>query len=263
MNKKSAVLGLTLSLAVVAGCDRAEEPPGERFARSFDRAVYGEWIPESEVPETPRDGPPQTIWEATRYPGKAPTPAQTRAADDLRERCLAAARKHEWFEFDNGLRDGFERQWNDENHFYNWEYVTDDAILDPERPEYLMYYPTENGQVLAGFMFLTRAPMEQGPQPGGPLTVWHYHLASHPHCFRGGMVLLGHPQGGSCIEGVLSKRTPEMVHVWFLEHPEGHFATRMKLEPAMLRQAIAEVKGLSCCGLDDAGQADGPGESLP
>ena len=218
----------------------------------FDLATFGEWLPESQVPQTPADGPVQTIWEVSRYPHRPPTPGETKDADALRDRCIAAAKKNGWFDYVKGRADGFTRQWNDENHFYNWNYVTDDAVLDPERPEYLMYYKTEKGPILAGFMFLARTPTEQGPQIGGPLTVWHYHLASHPHCFRGGLVLLGHPEGGVCAaDAVLTERTPEMLHVWFVEHPEGRFATRMTLSPEMLGQALAEGKGLSCCSPEE------------
>ena len=34
---------------------------------------------------------------------------------------------------------------------------------------------------------------------------------------------------GSCDEGVPADRSPEMIHVWFIEHPEGAFATTMRL----------------------------------
>ncbi len=219
----------------------------ERHARSFDRSSYGPWQPESNVTETPPDGPAQIIWEVSYYPDQLPTEEQKAAATELRERSILAAQANGWFDYKTAVKDGFQRQWNDENHYYKWEYVTDDRVLDPEYPEYLMFYETDEGQVLAGFMFVTGEQMEQGPQPGGPLTVWHYHLASHPHCFRGGLIPLGHPEGGQCMEGVLSTRTPEMVHVWFIEHPEGRFATRMKLEPEMLRQALEEAKGMGCC----------------
>jgi len=226
----------------------ATGPTEERWARSFDREQYGEWVPESTVKSTPPDGPAQIIWEVTRYADMDPTDEQLAAAADLRTRSRAAAEKNGWFDYDKGMKDGFVRQWNDENHYYKWDFITDEHLLDPERPEFLMYYPTEDGeQVLAGFMFLTSQKMEQGPQVAGPLVVWHYHLASHPHCFRDGMVLLGHPEGNRCLDGELSLRSPEMVHVWFIEHPEGRFATRMKLKPEMLRQALEEAKGMGCC----------------
>lgn len=236
-----------LAVALGGGCDR----PPERFARSFDRQAFGSWRPEAEVEPPPHDGPEQVIWETTLYPDREPTPAQRQAASFLMERALAAATRNGWFDYEKGLADGYERQWRDENHYFKWEYIVDDAILDPDRPEYLMYYPTrDGGQFLAGVMFLVRDPLERGPQPGGPLTVWHYHLASHPHCFRERLVMLGHPaQDGHCPQGVLASRTPEMLHVWFVEHPEGRFATRMKLDPALLDQLLADGAA-GTCGVD-------------
>ena len=236
-----------LILVLAAGC--ASGPTEERFARSFDRVEYGDWMPEVDVPPSPPDGPAQVIWEVTRYPDRGPTSAQKRAAREFRQRSFEAAQEKGWFDYERGMRDGFERQWNDENHYYKWEYITDDRILDPERPEYLMYYPTEEGQLLAGVMYLTRKPLEHGPQIGGPLTVWHYHLGSHPHCFRGEMILLGHPdESGVCPEGVLLDRTPEMLHVWFVEHPEGPFATRMKLDQSLIEEVLLNGGIGTCCG---------------
>lgn len=63
----------------------------------------------------------------TGYRDAEPTPEQRRAADDLVERCFAAA-QHNWYRYENGLRDGFRLQDADENHYYNWEYITDGAF---------------------------------------------------------------------------------------------------------------------------------------
>ena len=59
-------------------------------------------------------------------------------------------------------------------HFRNKAFVMDDRILDPARPEGLVYMHMPDGRtVLLGAFFI--APRGQGPRPGGPLTEWHTH----------------------------------------------------------------------------------------
>ena len=132
-----------------------------------------------------------------------------------------------------------------------------------------MYYETESGRKLAGFMFLVRTPTERGPQIAGNETLWHYHVSRRFACFFRGLVMSGYPdENGACLaaenggirgsppafwrqglpdappgchpqpqcaeDAVSSQRTPEMMHVWLLDHPQGPFATKMRLEPDLL-----------------------------
>ena len=132
------------------------------------------------------------------------------------------------------MADSFELLPDDDLHYFNEEFLLDDAVLDPERPEFLMYYPTQDGMALTGLMFFTRSSdSEHGPQIGGPLTVWHYHMYSHPRCFRHGIVAIGMLWDlKECAQA--SHRTPEMLHVWLVDHPSGPFATQMYIEPSLL-----------------------------
>lgn len=66
----------------------------------------------------------------------------------------------------------------------------------------------------------------RGPQVGGPLTLWHYHVWFRPKCLRGGLLSTGEGRNG-CRDGEPSHRSPEMLHLWFLDHPMGRFATTM------------------------------------
>lgn len=95
-------------------------------------------------------------------------------------------------------------------HFKNRAFVIDDRILDPARPEGLVYMHTPEGRtVLLGAFFI--APRGQGPQPGGPLTEWHTHN-----------------EGGRF----------EMMHVWIVvDTPDPVAFGRMTRE---LRQAALE-----------------------
>ena len=93
-----------------------------------------------------------------------------------------------------------------------------------------MYHNGKKGKVLTGFMYLVSQRRDAGPQVGGPLTIWHYHVWSKPHCMREGLISEGviGPKGG-CAAGIPMNRSPEMLHVWFVDHPKGPFATQMNL----------------------------------
>ena len=135
--------------------------------------------------------------------------------------------------------DGYRLLHGDKRHYYNEANVFDDALLDPDRPEFLMYYGTPKGQKLAGMMFYTRRPDERGPQIGGPLTRWHYHVWAEPNCLLEGLLSVASAgPDRRCERGTPEHRSPEMIHVWLLEHPEGPFGTSMWLRPEQLRALI-------------------------
>lgn len=84
-------------------------------------------------------------------------------------------------------------------HYVNWNEVNNDTVLDPNKPESLLYGQTENhGWVLIGAMYVMPKAGMPGPAIGGCLTHWH-----------------AHPSGG--------KQSPEMLHVWTVDMPGGHF----------------------------------------
>ena len=178
------------------------------------------------------------IWEVSEPdPNGKPSPAQRAAADDLVVRCREVAERRGWFSFEQGLADGYRLMVGDRRHYVNEEYLFDGAALDCERPEFLMYYGTPRGKLLVGLMFYANGPDQRGPQTGGPLTRWHYHIWFRSKCLRGGLLLTGEGKNG-CADGDPSHRSPEMLHVWFLDHPDGPFATAMWLDREHLEAAI-------------------------
>ena len=218
----------------------SEDRPTERMARRF-LPRDDEWRLESQIPEEPQETPGMVIWELSAHADRSEATRDERAAAAaLVERCWASAREKGWFDFQKGLADGFKLLPADRRHYYNEEFIFDDALLDCERPEFLMYYGTPAGKHLAGLMFYTRRIDEPGPQVGGPLTVWHYHVWSKLRCFREGLLFVSDPNAdGGCDEGIPSHRSPEMIHIWFLDHPGGRFATDMRIEQSRLRELIA------------------------
>jgi hypothetical protein len=45
--------------------------------------------------------------------------------------------------------------------------------------------------------------------------------------------------GFTCVRGeYIGFKSPEMLHVWFVDHPKGAYATSMSLTPDILRRGI-------------------------
>ena len=193
--------------------------------------------------ETPIEG---DMVEVSQFePETASTPEQLTAADSLVEEVKAAVEHNGWADFDKALADGFRRHEGDPIHYVNQEYLTDGSILDPTKPEYLVFIdrPTDvqlpkgaGEKVLAGVMFLMDTVEGRGPQPGGNEMIWHYHdfLGRGACLVEPGVALGRRAKDGSCDTGTLSQRSPEMIHVWIHDNPNGRFASSMALEPETL-----------------------------
>lgn len=237
-----------VALALASGACSSEETGEARYIRRF--VPYpNEWERLSPEPTRAETGIME-IWEVSQYPpGAQPTPAQQEAADRLIERCEQAVQKYGWEDFQKALADGFQLLTNDRRHYYNEENIFDDRVLDPERPEFLMYYGTPQGKRLVGFMFYVARHTDRGAQIGGPLTVWHYHLFSKPVCPLGlprrpdrgasGLpTVVEVDEAGPCVWGSRTHRSPEMLHVWLIRHPMGPFGTRMHLPPELVKEEL-------------------------
>ena len=180
------------------------------------------------------------MYEIDRYHGQEPTPEQQQAAEDLIRRSYESAEKNGWFDFEKGSADGYKRLHRDPIHFVNKKYIFDDHVLDPERPEYLMYYNTSQGPKLVAFMFVPQNPRDEGPQIGGPLTRWHYHRWSKLYCLLEGMMTVGYAKDGKCKEGIPTKQSPEMMHVWLLDTPFGPFGKEMDLPLGLVEKLVKQ-----------------------
>jgi hypothetical protein len=197
------------------------------------------WRPQAGRPVVSQKKPAMLIYEVSQYREAAPTPEQRAAAEVLRSESMLAAVRHGWYDFDVALAAGYELMFSDDVHYVNEEFAFDDAVLDPDRPEFLMYYQTSRGMSLVGFMYYVAGPDARGDQIGGGLTTWHYHVWSRPQCLLGGLLAVDVPNlAGECARGKRRVRSPEMLHVWLIDHPEGAFATRMQVRPAVLERLI-------------------------
>ncbi len=124
------------------------------------------------------------------------------------------------------------------SHYVNPDYVLDGALLDPARPEALVYAPVGTERVLLGAMYL--APDgSPAPAPGGCLTRWHTHTDA---CIAAGQGIVARPGAdGTCPGGSEQRSTMQMLHAWIIDVPDpfGDALGRDVLVPAV-RAELAE-----------------------
>ena len=102
--------------------------------------------------------------------------------------------------------------------------MRDGAILDPARPEALVYAGASGESRLLAAMYVMPRAGIAGPCIGSSLTQWHAHTNL---CFdRSTRAVVGSvgPRR-SCPPGAVNRVTPEMLHVWVVPNPGGPFAS--------------------------------------
>lgn len=114
-----------------------------------------------------------------------------------------------------------------DEHYTNWAYVNDGHILDPLRPESIVYEYRNGTQraVAAMYSLPFGSTFADVPDVGGPLTQWHVHAD---------LCLTNNPQqrvvssltsiGGACPAGTSKAGNTPMLHVWIVPNPCGPFA---------------------------------------
>ncbi len=112
-------------------------------------------------------------------------------------------------------------------HYVNWSYINDGHILDPLRPESVVYEVRGGRQRVVAAMY--QLPFDSTfadvPDVGGPLTQWHVHAD---------LCLTNNPEqrvlsslttvSGSCPPGTSKAGNTPMLHVWVVPNPCGPFA---------------------------------------
>ena len=220
---------LLLTAAQLVACSGAETGPVDWHVSQY-RGAERRWIPETEFEFTPPTPSRMVILEVSQYPDIAPTDAQRKAAEAWIRAGHEAARRNGWFDYEKATDAGFRLIFQDKTHYANEEFFLDDVQLDPNRPEVLMYYNTAKGQKLAGYMFYVENRGDRGVQRSGPLSVWHYHWWPKTFCMLKGLLPVGIPdESGRCERGQPHDTSPEMIHLWLIEHPQGRFATNMSI----------------------------------
>lgn len=215
----------------------SRDPNQQWYVSDFFRRVE-QWEPET----TNYDDLKMGMYELTQFPNQEPTQAQKDAADKFIQDSFDVVLRNGWLSKEKGLSDGYEKMFGDPVHYVNIEYVFDGETLNPEKPEVLMYYKTREGEFLLGVMYL--AIGQRGPQVAGPLSKWHYHI-DRRMCYERGVLPIGTvDEAGNCDKGFHNIRSPEMLHVWFFDHPQGRFATQMGLSEELVNTGIKQVREL-------------------
>ena len=109
-------------------------------------------------------------------------------------------------------------------HFVNQGFQDDDVMLDPDRPESLVYDTTKGGRHLVAAMYMTQRglPLEQVPNIGGKLMQWHTH---ENLCYNAAGKVAGLTDAaGNCRPGLVKPVPTPMIHVWIEAHRCGPFA---------------------------------------
>ena len=150
------------------------------------------------------------------------SPEQVGAAQKLYDETVAAiAPYRDWHAaWAAGYRPG--PQNTPSTHWMNQRYVDAGFVMDPRRPQGLVYANTKHGPVLIGAMFQMQHIGQFGPDPGGPLTAWHQHQNI---CFTPfGVEFSLMTPTATCPLGSIDISVPPMLHVWIVDNPGGPFA---------------------------------------
>jgi hypothetical protein len=104
-------------------------------------------------------------------------------------------------------------------HWMNQAYVDAGYVMDPRRPQGLVYANSKHGPVLLGAMFQMKQLGQFGPDPGGPLTAWHQHenICFTPLGFEFSLMT----PFATCPLGAIDISASPMLHVWIVDNPKG------------------------------------------
>jgi hypothetical protein len=158
------------------------------------------------------------------------TPEQQAEAEDLVTRTIedlpqfadpATLPARGWYPIGDAIT-GFE-------HYINWPLIDDGDILNPEKPESIVFQVGPGGQrTLVAAMFITPrdVTVEDPPDFGGALVQWH----AHDNLCYGGvpnqlriMAVVEYPQ--PCPGSTFRDHLSPMIHVWIVPHECGPFAS--------------------------------------
>ncbi len=152
------------------------------------------------------------------------TPEQLQAASEFYARVKEASAKYE--DIQRAMADGYVQVTPDlpgiAAHFHHGGHSNDGQLMNPEKPETLLYSKRMDGTWrLVGLMFTSEKASDTPPAFFGPLDVWHRH---ENLCFTAGAQVSVKPSASACVGGVFLKTTAWMLHVWTAPGSEGVFA---------------------------------------
>jgi len=230
--QKVAARLIVCSLAgslVLAACG-SSSPKAAGGGKQAGAAVTTATTAPTTAPTTvPAASSPGNRTESINLSGTAGvTPTEQRRAETLIENTIADLRKYEFptEAYAAGYRSIGDALTGDE-HYVNWSYVNDGHILDPQRPESIVYENRDGKQVAVAAMYMLPfgSTFADVPDVGGSLTQWHVHrnlcLTNNPQQkIVAGLTSLN----GGCPAGTSKAGDTPMLHVWTVPNPCGPFA---------------------------------------
>ena len=115
-------------------------------------------------------------------------------------------------------------------HYFKAAYVIDGRVLDPTRPEGLLYANTDRGPVLVAAVYMMNRAGEPGREVGGCLTRWHVHDDLCSRDPAKGLISGARTRGGRCPPGQVAWAAPPFLHVWTIDFPGGPFAPHVTVQ---------------------------------
>jgi hypothetical protein len=221
-----AIAGITLILVAGAcgssGSHASSAPPTSKAAPSSTAAPAST----STTIEQPRPYDPTKPIDLGGTPGV--TPAEQHRAETLLRETIVDLRR---FEYPSeamaaGYRSIGDRLTGDE-HYVNWADVNDGHILDPTRPESLVYEVRDGRQQIAAAMYMLPfgSRFTDAPDVGGALTQWHVHADLCLTNSADDKTLSGFTSvNGVCPPGSSKAGDTPMLHVWVVPNVCGPFA---------------------------------------
>jgi hypothetical protein len=172
---------------------------------------------------------PPTLTSAINLSGTpGVTPAEQKRAENLIKATIIDLKRFATpvQAYAAGYRSIGDRITGDE-HYVNWSYSNDGHILDPMRPESVVYEYRNGVQraVAAMYSLPFGSRFTDAPDVGGALTQWHVHANLCLSDNAQQRVVSGLTSvGGTCPPGSAKLGNTPMLHVWVVPNPCGPFA---------------------------------------
>ncbi len=157
-----------------------------------------------------------------RQSATVPTPDEVRGAADLAGRTKRGLARYT--DIRNAFAAGYRvtlTRTGYSVHLENKAYSGDRQVLDPERPEQLMYAIADGRATLLSAVYTVPYAGMPAPTPGGPLTHWHSHNVCITVLPPGWTVVDAY---GGCPPFAVQLAIPLMMHVWVVDNPGGPYA---------------------------------------
>lgn len=153
-----------------------------------------------------------------------PSTEERREAAEFARRTIRFVKRYEdvTTAMDDDFRPWVDTPYKSVHHYVNYAHYYDWRILDPKRPEALVYVHTTGGPKLIGVMYSMEDPDRKPPDMGGCITRWH----THPQCRSPvGYSHIWEEDWGDCPPGWEDDGGSEwMLHVWTVPMKDGPYS---------------------------------------